>query len=117
VFHSSSFTSINLLNIPSQNSSRTQPFLAITMPKITHGHTHTFSDGKKVTKYCEMTFSTNDNPKLNREKESTFTHPDTEETFTFRFVMNKNSKDNEHTFTDDTDNGYDSEGVQRYKSY
>jgi hypothetical protein len=31
--------------------------------------------------------------------------------------MNKNSKDNEHTFTDDTDNGYDSEGVQRYKSY
>lgn len=88
------------------------------MPKITHTHTHThtFEDGVSVTKHCVMTFSSSDNPDLERRKESTFTHPDTGETFTYQFVFTKNSK-NKNTYTDDTDDGYDSEGVVRYRDY
>ncbi|KAL9090445.1 MAG: hypothetical protein Q9159_001975 [Coniocarpon cinnabarinum] len=56
-----------------------------------------------------MYFTSNDRPNLRREKESTCTHPDTGETFVFRFVMTKNSENNTHTYTDDTDDGYDSE--------
>ena len=86
------------------------------MPTITQTHTHTFADGTSVTKRCEMTFSTYDKPTLSREKESIFTHPETGETFTFRFAMNKNSKNGDHSYTDD-DPAYDSDGVERYKSY
>lgn len=86
------------------------------MPKISQTHTHTFADGTSVTKSCEMTFSTYDKPTLSHEKESIFIHPETGERFTFRFVLNKNSKNGHHTFTDD-DPAYDSDDVSRYKSY
>ena len=87
------------------------------MPTITKTHSHTFSDGKKVTKDCTMTFGSSDNPDLVREHESVFKHPRTGETFTWRFEMTKRSKNNSRTYTDDRDDGYDSEGVVRYKTY
>lgn len=87
------------------------------MQSITHFHTHTFADGKAVTKSCTMTFGSSDKPDLAREKESVFTHPDTGETHTHRFCLKKTSEHNKHSWSDDTDDGYDSEGVERYETY
>lgn len=89
----------------------------ITMPTITHTHTHTFSDGQSVTKDCTMTFSSDDDPDLSREKESQFTHPRTGETHTHRFCLTKRSQNNKHTFTSDEKDGYESDDVERYRTY
>lgn len=90
----------------------------IKMPVITHYHTHTFADGEPIRKACQMTFQSNDAPALKREKESVFEHPTSGETHTHRFVMTKLSqKINRETFSDDTEDGYDSEDVERYRSY
>lgn len=87
------------------------------MPTVTAIHTHTFGDGKPVTKECTLSFGTYDDPNLKRERESTFTHPDTGETHTHRFIMTKTSKNNHHTWSDDTDGGYESDDVSRYRKY
>ena len=62
-----------------------------------------------------MTFYGSDKPNTKRERESTFTHPDTGETHVHRFSMTMNSEDGEHSRSDDTDDGYDSEDVYRWK--
>ena len=64
-----------------------------------------------------MTFSRSTEPDLRREKESIFEHPDTGETYTHRFVLTKNSQNNKHSWSDDTEDGYDSEDVERFKKY
>ena len=64
-----------------------------------------------------MTFSSSDNPKTVRERESVFKHPKTGETMTWRFSITKLSKNNERTYTDDRDDGYESDGVVSYKTY
>jgi len=87
------------------------------MTLITHFHTHTFPDGKSVKKSCTMSFKSSDDPNLKHERESTFTHPDTGETHIHRFVMKRTSKHNDHSWSDDTEDGYDSEDVDRYISH
>ncbi|KAL9055150.1 MAG: hypothetical protein Q9162_003728 [Coniocarpon cinnabarinum] len=74
-------------------------------------------DLKDIRGYNQLQGESRSTPNLRREKESTFTHPDTGETFVFRFVMTKNSENNKHTYTDDTDDGYDSEDVERIRTY
>ena len=64
-----------------------------------------------------MTFYGSDKPNVSREKESIFRHPDTGETHTHRFVLTKNSQNNERSWSDDTEDGYDSDGVERFKKY
>lgn len=86
------------------------------MPSIVATHTHTFSDGESVTESHELKYYTNNDMNLVHEKIQVFKHPTTGETHSHRFRVRKSDKSGQHTYSDDA-GGYESDEVERYKSY
>lgn len=86
------------------------------MSTIAQFHTHTFADGKSVTKTCKMTFGPYDDANMMHERVSIFTHPTTGQTHSHRFVLAKGGRNNKHSYSDDA-GGYESDDVARYTSH